>query len=173
MQHTFGIFDSEADHLIEMVRQHVPLEQVRAAGCPVCRAAIVVTFAADGAGFTIACEGRPLHMTPYQPIAHPPPWWQECVAEPTDLSWYWRPLHAFDASGNLSMRRSGWRADGVRWSGEFSCPVDHPDYAFWRWVLLESGGTEDLIGDAELSKLRTRFARLAEAAAAEDTRCSD
>src|SRR5262249_38297428 len=69
--------------------------------------------------------------------------------------------HSFDAAGNLAMPVSGWRADGVRWSGGFACPVGHPDHTFWRWVLSESGCTSDLIGDAELAELRARFARAA------------
>jgi hypothetical protein len=161
MQHTYGIFEAEADHLIALVRRHAPLAQVRAAGCPVCGSAITVTFAEDGAGFSIACEGKPLHVTTHQDIADPPPWWRECVVEPTDATWYWRADHSFDASGNLSMPVSGWQADGVRWSGGFLCPVDHPDYAFWRWVLSESGYTSALIGDKELAELRARFARAA------------
>ena len=70
-------------------------------------------------------------------------------------------VHLFDARGNLSMPLSGWTTDGVRWSGGFACPVDHADHDFWRWVLLESGCTLDLIGDAELAELRTRFAQMA------------
>lgn len=159
MQYTYGIFDTEADHLIELVRGHAPLSQIRAAGCPACGAAVSVTFAEDGRGFSVACEGRPLHISTYQGIADLPPWWRECVVEPTDLTWYWRAGHSFDAGGNLSMPTSGWTAEGVRWSGGFSCPVDHPDYAFWRWVLSESGCTSDLIEEAELAALRTRYAK--------------
>lgn len=159
MQHTYGIFDDEADHLIELVRRHAPLAQIQAAGCPACGAALTVTFAEDGRGFSIACEGQPLHISTYQEIAEPPPWWRECVVEPTDQTWYWRLSHSFDAIGNLSMPMSGWQADGVRWSGGFTCPVGHPDHKFWRWVLSDSGCTLDLIGDTELADLRTRFAR--------------
>jgi hypothetical protein len=159
MQHTYGIFEAEADQLIELVRRHAALAEVRATGCPVCGAAIAVTFAGDGTGFSIACEGKPLHISTYQDIANPPPWWRECVVEPTNQTWYWRADYSFDASGDLSMPVSGWRADGVRWSGGFACPVDHPDHTFWRWVLLDSCCTSDLIGDAELAELRGRFAR--------------
>ena len=168
MQHTYGIFDSEADHLIELVRRHAPLAQVRAAGCPACGAAISVEFAEDGRGFSTFCEGKPLHISTYQDITQPPPWWRECVVEPTDSTWHWREWHQFDATGNLAMKVSGWTADGVRWSGQLECPTDHPDYAFWRWVLFQSGCTSDLIDDAELAELRARFAKTAEPAAAPD-----
>jgi hypothetical protein len=60
------------------------------------------------------------------------------------------------------MPLSGWNADGVRWSGGFACAVDHPDYAFWRWVLLESGCTSDLISNEELEGLRDRFTKTIE-----------
>jgi hypothetical protein len=170
MQHTYGIFEAEADHLIELVRRHAPLAQVRAAGCPVCAALIAVEFADDGGGFSMSCEGQPLHVSTYQAIADPPPWWRACVVEPADSAWYWRADHSFDAAGNLSMPMSGWTADGVRWSGAFACPVDHADHPFWRWVLFESGCTSALISDAELSELRARFTRPFEPGAAADPR---
>jgi hypothetical protein len=159
MQHTYGIFEAEADHLIELVRRHAALAEVRAARCPVCGAANTITFAEDGTAFSIACEGKPLHMSTEQDIVDPPPWWRECVVEPTDLTWYWREHHSFDARGNLWMPVSGWQADGVRWSGGFACPVDHPDHTFWRWVLFDSGCTADMIEEAELTELRSRFER--------------
>src|SRR4051812_30070914 len=115
MQHTYGIFDNEANHLVELVRSHAPLEHIRAAGCPACGAAISVEFAEDGRGFSISCAGNPLHISTYQDIADPPPWWRECLVEATDTTWYWRADHSFDAQGNLSMPFSGWNADGVRW----------------------------------------------------------
>ena len=120
MQHTYGILDDEADDLVEKIRCHAPLAQVLAAGCPACGAAISVAFAENGTGFEISCEGKPLHVTTYQDITNPPPWWRECVVEPTDATWYWRADHLFDARGNLSMPVSGWQADGVRWSGAFT-----------------------------------------------------
>ncbi len=159
MQDTYGVFDDEADHFIELVRRHASLAQIRAAGCPACGAALSVTFVEDGRGFSIACEGKPLHVSTYQDIGEPPPWWRECVVEPTDHTWYWRADHSFDAAGNMSMPASGWQADGVRWSGRFACPVGHPDQAFWGWVLSEAGCTSDLIGEVELAELRARFAR--------------
>ena len=76
MQYTYGIFDDEADHLIELVRRHAPLAQIQAAGCPARGAALSVAFAEDGRGFSIACEGKPLHLSTYQEIAGPPPWWR-------------------------------------------------------------------------------------------------
>lgn len=161
MQHTYGIFDTEADHLIEQVRRHALLAQIRAAGCPVCGSPVSVEFTEDGRGFSISCEGKPPHITTHQEITEPPQWWRECVVEPTNSTWHWRADHSFDAEGNLSMPMSGWTADGVQWSGAFACPVDHPDHAFWRWVLFESGCTSDLIGDAELADLRSRFATIA------------
>jgi len=171
MQHTYGIFDTEADHIIELVRRHAPLAQIRAAGCPACGAAVSVAFAEDGRGFSISCEGKPLHVSAHHEITEPPPWWRECVIEPTDSTWYWREWHSFDASGNLTMKMSGWQADGVRWSGQLECPTTHTDYRFWRWVLFESGCSSDLINDAELAELaelRTRFAKTAEPKVAPD-----
>jgi hypothetical protein len=161
MQHTYGIFDTEANHVIDLVRYHAPLAQIRATGCPACGAAISVAFAADGRGFSISCEGQPLHVSAYQDIAEPPPWWRECVVVPTDATWYWRDWHSFDATGKLTMRVSGWQADGVRWSGQLECAPGHPDYAFWQWVLLQSGCTSDLISEAAVAELRARFAQVA------------
>jgi hypothetical protein len=76
-------------------------------------------------------------------------------------TWYWREWHSFDGSGNLTIKVSGWQADGVRWSGQLECATGDPDYAFWRWVLLQSGCTSDLISETELADLRTRFANTA------------
>jgi hypothetical protein len=157
-QHTYGIFDNEADHIINLVRRHVPLAQVRGTHCPACRAPMAVEFAEDGTGFQMHCEGAPLHITKYQDIGDPPSWWPECVIPPYDSTWYWREWHSFGADGKLTMKVSGWQADGVRWSGQLECAPGEPDYAFWRWVLLESGYTKDLIEEAEVAELRARFA---------------
>jgi hypothetical protein len=157
MRHTYGIFDDEADHLIDLVRRHAPLAQVRSAGCPACGAAMNVEFAEAGTWFLVCCEGKPLHISKHQDIADPPPWWRECVIPPTDSTFYWRETASFDASGKLTIMASGVRADGVHWSGAFECAPGHSDYPFWNWVLSQSGYTSDLINDSELAKLRARF----------------
>src|SRR5262245_106650 len=159
MQHTYGIFDNEADHIIELVRRHAPLAQIRGTGCPACGSPIAVDFAESGAGFQVRCDGDPLHISTYQTIADPPLWWPECVISTTDLTWYWRDWHSFDAEGKLTMKVSGWQADGVHWAGKLECAPGEPDYAFWRWVLLQSGCTSNLIEEAEVAELRVRFAQ--------------
>ena len=158
MQHTYGIFDDEADHIIDLVRRHAPLAQVRSAGCPACGAAMTVEFDASSTWFQVCCEGKPLHISKHQDIAAPPPWWRECVIPPTDSTFYWRETASFAASGKLTMNASGVRADGVHWTGVFECAPGHSDYPFWKWVLSQSGCTSDLITDSELAKLRARFA---------------
>ncbi|HLJ94835.1 MAG TPA: hypothetical protein VKU02_16785 [Gemmataceae bacterium] len=159
MQHTYGIFDDEANHIIDLVRRHAPLAQIRGTACPVCGSPMAVEFMDDGNGFQVYCEGSPLHISKHQDITEPPPWWPQCVIPPTDSTWYWREWHSFDGSGNLTMKVSGWRADGGRWSGQLECATGDPDYAFWRWVLLQSGCTSDRITETELAELRARFAR--------------
>jgi hypothetical protein len=156
---TYGIFDGEADAVIDLVRRHAPLAGVCGTPCPACGAAMYVTFSDDGHVFKVSCKGRPLHMSKYQDIVEPPPWWSECVVTLTDSTWYWQEWHSFDASGNLAMKISGCQADGVRWCGQLDCKTDDPDYSFWVWVLSESGCTSDLIDDAELADLRVRFAK--------------
>jgi hypothetical protein len=162
MQHTYGIFDDEADHIIDLVRRHAPLAQILGTRCPACGSAMAVDFVDGGTGFQVHCEGKPLHISKYQEIDDPPSWWPTCVIPPTDSTWYWRDWHSFDGDGNLTMKVSGWRADGVRWSGEFKCATSDPDYAFWRWVLLQSGCTSDLIDEAEVAELRARFTQATE-----------
>jgi hypothetical protein len=159
MQHTYGIFDDEADPIIDLVRRHAPLAQVRGTECPACGSTMSVEFDESGAGFQVYCDGDPLHISTYQAIADPPPWWRECVIPPTDHTFYWREVHSFDADGKLTMYASGVRADGVHWSGQFTCAPGDPDHAFWRWVLLQSGCTSDLINEAEVAELRARFAQ--------------
>jgi hypothetical protein len=157
MQQAYGIFDDEADHIIGLVRRRCPLDQVRDTGCPACGAAMAVEFAGDGTWFQVSCEGDPLHISKHQDIVDPPPWWRECVSPTIDVTFYWREAHAFDGDGNLTMYASGCRANGVHWSGQLECSTGDPDYAFWRWVLVESGCTSDLISDTELERLRARF----------------
>jgi hypothetical protein len=159
MQHAYGIFDDEADHIIDLVRRHAPLAQIRATACPACGSAMAVEFTDDGNGFQIHCEGSPLHISKHQEITEPPPWWPQGVTPPTDSTWYWRERHSFDGGGNLTMKVSGWGADGVRWCGQLECATGDPDYAFWRWVLLQSGCTSDLISETELADLRARFVK--------------
>jgi hypothetical protein len=63
MQSTYGIFDHEADPVIDLVRRHVPLAEFRKkARCPACGTAMDVTFADDGSVFQLACNGKPLHL---------------------------------------------------------------------------------------------------------------
>ena len=161
MQRAYGVFDDEADGIIDLVRRHAQLAEIRGAECPVCGAAMTVDFAETGDGFQVFCQGTPLHLSKHQDIANPPPWWRECVVPATDSTWYWRMAHSFDTAGNLAMPVSGYLADGAHWSGRMECPADHPDHAFWRWLLTVSGCTSDLIGEAELAELRARFARTA------------
>jgi hypothetical protein len=72
------------------------------------------------------------------------------VPAPKDHTWHWREWHAFGEDGTLTMKTSGWRADGTRWTGSFSCGTVDPDYPFWCWLLSDSGCTTDLIDDDEL-----------------------
>ena len=157
MQTTYGIFDNEADHIIAMVRDHAPLDDIVATPCPACGANMVVEFTEDGLGFSLNCKGEPLHLTKYVQIEDPPPWWEQCYEEPTDTTWYWREWHSYDDDGTLRMKISGWKADGVRWSGTFECPRDHADYDLWRWILSESGCTNNLVSDTDLDELRAQF----------------
>lgn len=157
MQSTYGIFDNEADVIIAMVRDHATLDSVVETPCPACGARMVVAFNSDGTGFTLCCNGDPMHMTTQQEIDNPPPWWRYCYEEPIDTTWYWRDWHSYDDEGTLHMKISGWRADDVRWSGELECPRNHHDYDLWRWILKESGCTKDLISDTDLDGLRARY----------------
>lgn len=161
MRHTYGIFDDEADHVIGLVRRHVPLDEIRRTPCPACGAAMSVEFSKDGTYFLVICGGTPLHISKHEEIVDPPPWWRECVIPATDLTCYWRESYSFDSDGNLTINASGWQANGVHWTGSFSCAAGDPDYDFWRWVLQESGCTSDLINDKELAELRARYAMTA------------
>jgi hypothetical protein len=161
MFYGYGIFDDEVDPIIDMVRSHAPLEEIRAGQCPTCGAPIAVEFSELGDGFQIYCKGKPLHLSKWQEITDPPTWWPECVTSARDCTYHWREWHSFDEAGILTMKVSGYRADGCHWSGQLECSPDHVDYEFWCWVLLESGCSSDLINDEELVDLRERFARIA------------
>jgi hypothetical protein len=157
MHTTYGIFDDEADHIIAMVYDHVPLDSIVATSCPACGATMSVAFNIDGTGFSLSCKGDPLHITKQQDIDNPPPWWKQCYEEPTDTTWYWREWHSYDGEGTLLMKTSGSQADDVRWSGAFECPRDHRDYDLWQWILNKSGCTKHLISDTDLSELRAQY----------------
>ena len=157
MEITYGIFDDEADHIIAMVHDHLPLDSIVATPCPACGANMVVAFNEDGTAFSLNCKGDPLHITKQQNIDNPPLWWQQCYEKPTDTTWYWREWHSYDDDGTLHMKISGWKADDVRWSGEMECARDHRDYELWRWILNESGCTKDLISDTGLDELRAQY----------------
>lgn len=154
---TYGIFDDEANHIVDEVKRHAALEEILALPCPACGSSISIEFEENGAGFAISCSGKPLHMSAYVPIDSPPPWWRDCVTPAADCTWYWREWHSYDQAGTLHMKISGWTAEGSRWSGELECPIEHPDYPFWKWVLYESGCPSDLIDEHELNRLRARF----------------
>ena len=72
IQSTYGIFDHEGDHIIAMVHNHASLDAIVATPFPACCAKMVVTFNSDGTGFSLGCEGAPLHITKYQQIENPP-----------------------------------------------------------------------------------------------------
>ena len=157
MSFTYGIFDHEADHIVDLVRRNASLDHILSIPCPACGAKINISFHEAGTEFTISCEGDPLHMTEGQDIATPPSWWRSCYEEPTDITWYWREAHSFGDAGTLVMTISGWDADGTRWSGGMEWTVDHPDYDLWQWILNESNCTKDLISDTDLESLRAVY----------------
>ncbi len=154
---TYGIFDNEADLLIGMVRGHASLDAIVNTLCPACGANMAVAFNSDGTGFTLSCNGDPLHMTTQQDINNPPPWWRQCYQQPVDTTWYWRDWHFYDAEGTLHMKTSGLTADDIRWSGAFECPRSHNDHDLWCWILNESGYAKDLISDTDLDDLRAQY----------------
>lgn len=157
MQSTYGIFDHEADRIIAMVRDHASLDNIVATRCLACSANMAVAFNSYGTGFTLCCNGDPMHMTTQQEIENPPPWWRDCYQEPIDITWYWRDGYSYDDEGTLHLKISGCRADDIRWSGAFECPRSHHDYDLWRWILNESGCTINLISDTDLKELRTQY----------------
>ena len=157
MQSTYGIFEDEADPIIQKVLDHATLPEIKATPCPACGANILVAFCQDGTGFTLNCDGKPFHTTPFVQTESPPPWWQQCKEQPTNAKWYWREWHSYDDDGTLRIKTSGWQADDTRWSGVTECPMDHPDYGLWRWILHESDCTDHLISEDDLAALRVRF----------------
>src|SRR5262245_5248036 len=138
MQTTYGIFDDEADRIDRLVHNHVSLAVIRGTRCPACGAALCVASGRAGPGFALRCSGDPMHITKDHAIEGPPPWWQQCYAEPQDTAFYWHTWHGYKENGALFMKISGYLADGVHWSGEMDCPPEHEDFELWQWVIHES-----------------------------------
>ena len=58
---------------------------IKALLCPCCGTLMSVSFAPEGDGFLVYCGGEPLHMSKFQEIAQPPPWWRNASGTPAPL----------------------------------------------------------------------------------------
>ena len=159
MQSTYGIYEDEIDSVVSLVRMHRPLAEIKDTPCPCCGAPLGVDFAADGKGFSIACNGKPLHLSTYQQIERPPAWWQECVNQPEEVTFYWKDTATFEADGSINLHVSGYSIDGTHWSGSAQIKPSDSDAALWRWIIKNSNRFDSLISDRDLPAIREDFVR--------------
>jgi hypothetical protein len=52
------------------------------------------------------------------------------------IAWYWPEWKGLDCDGTLHVKTSGF-AGGCHWNGEQTFAPSDPDYAFWRWFVLQ------------------------------------
>lgn len=157
MQHTYGIYEDEIEPVVAAVRSHRSLAEIEAMPCPCCGAGLSVTFSSEGIGYTVSCKGEPMHMSVYQEIANPPPWWKKCVVEPYSTTFCWLDWHQFSEDGTLKMNLSGYGMDNNHWSGEMTLRPDEEDYPLWKWILSQRDRFKELLTDKDLEVLRAEY----------------
>jgi hypothetical protein len=159
MQYTYGIYESEIDEVLAAVRSHESLSAIESIPCPCCGARIAVQFAPEGNGFQVNCAGEPLHISTYQEISNPPPWWKERIWETGPVTFYWREWSAFAADGTLEMKVSGYDEDGSHWTGAMDVRPDQPDYSLWRWIIEQGDRFKTLLSDKDIEPIREEYRR--------------
>ncbi len=81
----------------------------------------------------------------------------EVETEYDSISWYWPSWHHLNGD-KLVVKASGW--DGsTHWSGAYEFPADHPDRAFWNWLITIPMYANGLLDDREIPKVKRIWIR--------------
>jgi hypothetical protein len=159
MQFAYGIYEGEIEGVLAAVRAHRPLSEIEGILCPCCGAGIVVQFSPEGNGFQVNCCGSPPHLSTYQEITTPPPWWKERICETGPITFYWREWSRFTEGGSLEMKVSGYEADGSHWTGALTLEPNQTDYMLWRWIISQGDRFKPLLSDKDLEAIRQEYRR--------------
>ncbi len=129
-----------------------------------------VSFAPEGDGFLVYCGGEPLHMSKFQEIAQPPPWWRERIWDTGPVTIYWRKDSSIASDGTLGMPVSGRDAEGCLWSGAMTLRPSEKDYGLWRWIIRHGDRYKAILSDKALESIRQEHHRSAEGAGSASSR---
>lgn len=79
--------------------------------------------------------------------------------ESCSASWYWPKWHYLDGD-TLVVKASGWEGM-THWTGAGEFPVDHPDRAFWDWLVTipQYGGRLDERKIPQIKRIWNRYRR--------------
>ncbi|MCA8987030.1 MAG: hypothetical protein KDA78_05285 [Planctomycetaceae bacterium] len=73
-------------------------------------------------------------------------------AEDEGVTWFWPACHYLDGD-KLIVKVSGW--EGMEhWTGAQEFPLDHPDRAFWNWLITVDHYGKGLLDEREIPKIR-------------------
>jgi hypothetical protein len=73
------------------------------------------------------------------------------------MTCYWPDWHGIDDDGTLHVKSSGWAA-GCHWTGERSIVPSDPDYAFWRWLVVQKEHHR-VVDETEIPSIRENWRR--------------
>jgi hypothetical protein len=71
------------------------------------------------------------------------------------VSCYWPAWHGLDDDGTLHIKSSGW-AGGSHWTGERRVAPADPEYAFWRWFVVQKEHHR-VVDDTEIPTIREKW----------------
>lgn len=151
--------DDEIGHLIQMVRDHAPLEQILRHRCPACHGQLKIVFENAGLDFRFECRGNVLHFTLPHRTTSPPSWWKSCFEEWVETTYYYLSSAGIEPDGSLAIRTStygyAYHASGVA----FIAPED-PDFAYWEWCVESLPHKKRFYDEEELAELRDQYIAL-------------
>ncbi len=162
MDLTYGIYEDEIEPVLAAIRFHRPLAEIEALPCPCCGARMSVSLAPQGDGFLVYCAGEPLHMSKFQEIAQPPPWWRERIWDTGPVTIYWRKDSSIASDGTLGMPVSGRDAEGCLWSGAITLRPGEKNYELWRWIIGQGDRYKAILSDKDLESIRQEYHRSAD-----------
>lgn len=79
----------------------------------------------------------------------------DSIENPSDdngISWYWPSWHHLKGD-KLVVKASGWEGM-MHWTGTREFPVDHPDRAFWNWLITIAYYSNGLLDDREIPRIK-------------------